>query len=354
TWRCRSITAQPEGRPWTGASLASEPWIEARARKGCMPARGGVERARSHSLSSSSRPASRASARAPAPGPPGPPPPVTQIAPNNGAERGQTRVSVTGTGLLAGATVRFGAEVATGVEVESATRLSAQSPAGAGLQAVSVTDANGTSPASTADQNAYDPPPNPRWLGLNNATAKYLGWVGQFALHGIVYDRSFEIEAGRLPSEDERGTETAEFERRLREDHEYGMTPVVTIEYRGYSRQGYAFASDPEFPQARGAREEAAGKNTIGGYVEGFVRTASAVLSLVSERYPGMRVLLEPMNEPWGYTTPQFNGGEYADVIAALLPAAAAAQIPAGDIYVAATRKGWVPAMYRAQPRLGS
>ncbi len=282
------------------------------------------------------------------------PPTVTQIAPNNGAERGQTRVSVTGTGFLAGATVRFGAEVATGVEVESATRLSAQSPAGAGLQAVSVSDANGTSPASTADQYAYDPPPNPRWLGLNNATAKYLGWVGQFALHGIVYDRSFEIEAGRLPSEDERGTETAEFERRLREDHEYGMTPVVTIEYRGYSRQGYAFASDPEFPQARGAREEAAGKNTIGGYVEGFVRTASAVLSLVSERYPGMRVLLEPMNEPWGYTTPQFNGGEYADVIAALLPAAAAAQIPAGDIYVAATGRGWVPAMYGAQPRLGS
>src|ERR1019366_926882 len=65
------------------------------------------------------------------------PPTATPNEPNNRPERGQTRVSVTGTGLLAGPTVRFGAEVATGVEVESATRLSAQSPAGAGLQAVS-------------------------------------------------------------------------------------------------------------------------------------------------------------------------------------------------------------------------
>jgi len=70
-------------------------------------------------------------------------------------------------------------------------------------------------------------------------------------------------------------------------------------------------------------------------------------------------VLFEPINEPWGYTTPQYGGAQYADVIAALLPAARAAGIPLDDIYVAATGKGctatgecmsngWLTSMYAA------
>ena len=58
---------------------------------------------------------------------------------------------------------------------------------------------------------------------------------------GVAYDRSFELTAGMLPSELEQGGESREFDRRLREDHEYGMVPVVVIEYRGYDRRGFEY-----------------------------------------------------------------------------------------------------------------
>lgn len=206
------------------------------------------------------------------------------------------------------------------------------------------------------------------WLGLNGNTVKYLGPVDTFSRHGIVYDRSFELQAGTVPSELEQGFEGAEFEKKLKEDYEYGMTPVSVIEYQGYGRNG-AFSSDPAFPRERTPSEEREGRNTIAGYVEGFVRTASRILELVHADYPGMQVLFEPMNEPWLDTAPQYYAPEYADVIARLLPAAKAAGIPLQDIYVAATGAarfavegpgeperwnpaGWVRAMYEAQPAL--
>jgi hypothetical protein len=207
------------------------------------------------------------------------------------------------------------------------------------------------------------------WLGLNGNSAKYLGPVDTFSRYGISYDRSFELIAGELPSELERGFETAEFEKRLAQDNADGMTPVVVVEYRGYDRSGFTFKSDPEFPRQRDPQEEREGRNTIAGYVAGFVRSASRILALVRERYPGMEVLFEPMNEPWGYTTPQYYAREYADVIARVLPAAKAAGIPLSDVYVGATGAarfaterpeeaprrnpaGWVRAMYEAQPSL--
>ncbi len=205
------------------------------------------------------------------------------------------------------------------------------------------------------------------WLGLNGNTVKYLGPVDTFSKQGVVYDRSFELDAGAVPSELEHGFEGAEFEKKLKEDHEYGMIPVSVIEYRGYGAEA-PFTSDPNFPRERTQSEEREGKNTIAGYVEGFVKSASRILELVKAAYPGMRVLFEPINEPWGYTTPEYYAPEYAAVIAKLLPAAKAAGIPLEDIYVAATGAarfaqqgseptrwnpvGWVRAMYAAQPAL--
>ncbi|HXN37002.1 MAG TPA: hypothetical protein VN892_03105 [Solirubrobacteraceae bacterium] len=63
------------------------------------------------------------------------------------------------------------------------------------------------------------------------------------------------------------------------------MTPVVVIEYRGYDDE---FKPDPQFPQSRTPAEERAGRNTIGDYVNGFVRSVSAIRELVNDRYPGM------------------------------------------------------------------
>lgn len=234
------------------------------------------------------------------------------------------------------------------------------------LPAICCALTNGIAPGASASASPSLAQPLNAWLGLNNNTVKYLGPVNTFARYGIAYDRSFELTAGMLPSELEHGGESREFDRRLREDHEYGMVPVVVIEYRGYDRRGFEFKSDPEFPQQRTAEEERAGKSTIKQYADGFAKSAAAIVKFVSERYPGMEVLFEPMNEPWGYTEPRYNAAEYANVLAALLPAASAAGVPAGTIYVAATgeacgyqeaaqlacRRGWVRAMYEAQPQL--
>jgi hypothetical protein len=293
-------------------------------------------------------------------------PTITAISPNNGPEAGGTPVAITGSGFAARAAVDFGAVPAASVTVDSAEAITAIAPPGTGseLAEVSVTGAQGTSAAVPRGQFAYDSAPASPWLGLdgnsisNPATNEWLGPVNLFSRQQIAYDRSFELVAGQLPPE---GGPTgphapSDFEDGLRYDHEFGMVPVSVIEYRGYPHD---YTSDPNFPQPRGAGE--GGKDTIQEYVAGFIRTATATLRLIAVRYPGMRVLFEPINEPWGYTTPQYNGAEYADVIAALLPRAVAAGIPPSDIYVGATGEGcaaecvadgWVPEMYAAQPAL--
>lgn len=295
---------------------------------------------------------------------------ITAISPNNGPDTGGTSVTIAGSGFAADATVRFAGAAATDVVVHSSESITAVSPAGGVGEpvGVSVTGASGTSSPVARDQFAYDPILSGPWLGLDNnsisnaADHEWLGPVNEFSKGGIVYDRSFGSTAGQTPSQVGRdpGSSRSYFEYQLKYDHEYGMTPVVVIEYRGYDN---VFKPDPQFPQSRTLAEERAGRNTIGDYVKGFVRSALAIRELVNQRYPGMQVLFEPINEPWGYTTPQYSGAQYADVIAALLPAVRAAGIPLDDIYVAATGKGctatgecmsngWLTSMYAAQPSL--
>jgi hypothetical protein len=111
------------------------------------------------------------------------------------------------------------------------------------------------------------------------------------------------------------------------------MIPDVVLEYRGYT--GYRWGTpDPRFPRGR----------AIAVYVQGFLRTALSI----RRAYPHARILFEPINEPYGYAT----AAQYADVIAALLPAAAHAGLPLAQIYVAAWGKDWIPNMYQAQPGL--
>jgi hypothetical protein len=186
------------------------------------------------------------------------------------------------------------------------------------------------------------------WLGLNGNHLNFLGPVDFFANLGMVYDR-VEFNAGEVPQEGARLTGGGEA---LDAAMAAGMVPVIPIEYEGYSGH---FGSDPNFPTTQNGR--------LSSYVQGFVKTAKAIL----QADPSEQVLLEPMNEPWGYTTPQYNGAEYAAVIASLLPQAKAAGIPLNDIYIAAYgadqvlngagqpqwfAPGWIPAMYEAQPQL--
>lgn len=199
----------------------------------------------------------------------------------------------------------------------------------------SLTWISGTSASTPADQFAYDPAPSGPWLGLNgNSAGAYLGSIGDFTAHNIVYDRGggsessgngIEWSAGELPKAGDD----------LEKSINAGMIPIVTIEYAGYGSHKFGEA-DPNFPTG----------TKITTYVEGFVKSAKAI----REAYPGKQILFEPINEPWGYTEPGYNGAEYANVIAKLLPEAQATGIPLGNVYVAAYgRHGYRKCMKRSQ-----
>lgn len=188
---------------------------------------------------------------------------------------------------------------------------------------------SGAAPSAPAT-TAYEP-----WLGLDGNSVPGLGPTSTFVSHAIVYDRSGPIEwvAGERVRTHGRLTRAG---RALAFSLAAGMRPVITIEYAQYDGR---YESDPSFPNTQPGLTE---------YVRGFVTTAREIRA----NFPGAPIWFEPMNEPWGYTTPQYNGAQYAAVIAALLPAAAAAGIPSDDIFVAATGRDWVPQMYEAQPQL--
>ena len=84
------------------------------------------------------------------PPPPGPPS-VTSVCPSAGTVDGGTPVTILGTGLMTGATVRFGGELATNVVVSSSTTITAVTPAHtAGAVAVLVTNSDSQSGTLTS------------------------------------------------------------------------------------------------------------------------------------------------------------------------------------------------------------
>ena len=75
------------------------------------------------------------------------PPAVTSISPTSATHGGGTPVTITGTGFVAGATVRFGATAATSASVANSTTITATAPAGIvnALVSISVTNADSQS-----------------------------------------------------------------------------------------------------------------------------------------------------------------------------------------------------------------
>ncbi len=101
-----------------------------------------------------------------------PAPTVTSISPNSGSASGGTPVTITGTGFLAGATVKLGGTAATGVVVVNSTSITATTPAHAG-GAVSVVVTNTDAQAGTLN-NGYtyiNPAPTVTSITPNNGTA---------------------------------------------------------------------------------------------------------------------------------------------------------------------------------------
>jgi hypothetical protein len=86
----------------------------------------------------------------------GHPPTVTRVNPKVGPVAGGIRVTITGTNFTGATAVHFGAHLATGVVVHSATSITATAPAGAvGTVDVTVTTPGGTSATSAKDHFRY-------------------------------------------------------------------------------------------------------------------------------------------------------------------------------------------------------
>ncbi len=103
-----------------------------------------------------------------------PAPTVTAISPTSGPTAGGTTVQISGTGFIAGSTVKIGTVAATGVVVNSATSISAVTPAGtAGAANVVVTNTNGTGTFSGGF--TYVAPIPPTVTGISPASGPTAG-----------------------------------------------------------------------------------------------------------------------------------------------------------------------------------
>jgi alpha-tubulin suppressor-like RCC1 family protein len=86
-------------------------------------------------------------------------PTVTAVAPSFGPQQGGTSVTISGVNLAEANGVRFGANAASAFTIDSATSISATSPAGTGVVDVTVTTPASTSFPGAADLFTYVPPP---------------------------------------------------------------------------------------------------------------------------------------------------------------------------------------------------
>jgi len=124
-----------------------------------------------------------------------PAPTVTSVNPNTGPTTGGTSVTITGTNLTGATSVKFGSTNATSFTVNSATQITATSPAGAlGTVHVTVTTPGGTSATSAADQFTYGVPADSLKLrAMQVSVTPVIAQISGQAISGAIDDA---IEAG--------------------------------------------------------------------------------------------------------------------------------------------------------------
>ncbi len=96
---------------------------------------------------------------------------VTGVSPNAGPIAGGSLVTVTGSGFVGVTSVDFGATPGTNLNVQSATTLTVDSPAGVGTADITVTTPSGTSPTTPADQFTYVAAPTVSSLSADTGPA---------------------------------------------------------------------------------------------------------------------------------------------------------------------------------------
>ena len=103
---------------------------------------------------------------------------MTGVAPDSGTPAGGTSVTITGTNLAGATAVDFGSAAAN-ITADSATSITATSPAGTGTVDVTVTTPEGTSATSSLDQYLYSlTTPPPTLTSISPATGPVTGGNG--------------------------------------------------------------------------------------------------------------------------------------------------------------------------------
>jgi outer membrane protein assembly factor BamB len=109
-------------------------------------------------------------------GPPPPVPTVTGVNPTSGPSTGGTTVTITGSGLLSTASVKFGTTPATDFLVQNDNVVTATAPAhNLGAVDVTVTTAGGTTATSAADTYTFVTPPVPSVTSVSPASGPSTG-----------------------------------------------------------------------------------------------------------------------------------------------------------------------------------
>ena len=135
-------------------------------------------------------------------------PTITGISTTSGPTVGSTTVVITGTNFLAASAVKFGSTNATGYTINSATQITATSPAGsAGAVDITVTTAGGTSATSGADQFTYLANPVISVSGVTAgglataivATGGDLATVTNLTVTGTIDARDFKAMRDNMP-----------------------------------------------------------------------------------------------------------------------------------------------------------
>ena len=188
----------------------------------------------------------------------------------------------------------------------------------------------------------------PGWLGLNYNSSARSGRVDDFARRGVVWDRlgSLELGAGQTPSND------GSLARGLARSLHAGMVPDVVINTVTGPTGCATNPNTSNLCQPISAHDALT-------YVRGFVATVRSI----RRRYPHDRIVFEPTDEPWSWAAPpgtlsgRLAAGEFAALLARLLPAVRAAGIPLSVIYVPATGTlddgtQWIMDLYAARPCL--
>ncbi|MCL5289261.1 MAG: IPT/TIG domain-containing protein [Acidobacteria bacterium] len=126
-------------------------------------------------------------------------PVVSSVTPSSGPVAGGTTVTITGANFVAGATVTFGANPATGVVFNSATSLTAVSPAGA-AGAVSVTVTNPSTQSGTLPLAfTYAQPPAPSITSVNPTSGPASGGA-PITIAGANFQAGATVTVGGTPA----------------------------------------------------------------------------------------------------------------------------------------------------------